>query len=376
MVSIDDVVHVLPLVSAILWAFIGIGASGRYGVTSPFVRALTLFCLLVSAGCLLDWYLMTFVHASDPALAYAVVELRTSLLAIASLVILLASKWISRGHSWYDPLLALPVAGSVGLIWTVMMTSVRQASWGPEFGRNASAYGLFVVQEVAYYLVAIAFAVSLIRGRSDLPRRLRRPALLSVGSLVVLVGLWIPTNVYTNLVRSDAPPLFSSVAFIPAAMVAVAFMGRTVDEMGEIFRAVSAVERRVSALYVFYKSGEPLVAVGTSRSLPIEAEQLQGVLEIVGNFVETSMKGYHGYSVTAMHFDRLGIMAVRGQYTIVAAVYEGAAYDALRSELLRELRDFESRRWDQLQSWESASSIAEEVADDLAALLRKPTETR
>lgn len=374
---IDDVVwllpRVLPLVSAALWALIGFGASGRYGGTSPFVRALTLFGLLVSAACLVDWYMIVFVNAGDANLARIVIEVRTSLFAVASLVILLASKWISLGHSWYDPLFALPVVGSIGLIWAGMYVSVSPSSWGPQFGRNLLNYGLFVVQEVAYFITAAILALNLLVRRRDLPRRLRRPAYLSVGALLAFVALLLPTNVFTAFVQTGLPPLFTSVLSIPALMIALAYLGRTREEMGEIFRAVSEVEHRLLALYVFYRSGEPLVAVGSARSLPIDAEQLQGVLDLVGNFVETSMRKFRGYATTSMRFERMGILAVRGEFAIVAAVYEEAAYDALRSELQRSLETFEANHREELATLDGASRIADVVADDLFRLLKSPS---
>ncbi len=374
---IDDVVHTVPLLSAALWAFLSVGAFARYSVASPFVRALTLFSILVAAGCFVDWYLLTSFNPNAPSFAIILANLRTSLLAVASLVILLASKWLARGHSRYDALLVIPVVVALLVIWGGMTSSVSPAPGGePVFGRNLILFGVFVVQEVAYYLVACAFALSVVVGRADLPSRLRRPALLSIAALLAFVILWLPTNVYVAFSNLQEPSLFSSVMVIPAAMVAVAFVPRTKDELGEIFRAVSEVERRVQALYVFYRSGEPLAAVAAGRTFPIEAEQLEGILEIIGNFVETSMKRFQGYAVTAMRFDRLGIVAVRGQFLIVAAVYEGAAYDAIRSELLRSLRDFEKARAASLTDWEGASRIAEQVADDLSRLLQPPASSK
>lgn len=375
--AIEDLVQYLPLVSAALWLLVGVGAFARYGLSSPFVRALALFCVLVSAWALVDWYFLTYTDAGDPLvptpfIPILVSNIRASILAVASLVILLASKWITRGHSRYDALLALPVLGSLAVIWTGMTTGAQQVAWGPQLVRDPIRYGLFVIQASAYFAAAIVFALSLAAGRHDVPPRLRRPALLSIGGLVLFVVLWLSTNVYTNLTQSPGQPLFSSVLFIPALMDVFAFAPRTPEEMGEIFRAVSRVERRVIGLYVFYRSGEPLVAVGASRSLPIEAEQLEGILNIVGNFVETSMRRFRGYTTTSMNFDRLGILAVRGEFVIVAAVFEGPAYDALRSELRRSMQSFETAHRAELETWEGASRIADAVADDLSALIRRP----
>ncbi|HII39677.1 MAG TPA: hypothetical protein HA326_00460 [Thermoplasmata archaeon] len=367
----NDLAYVLPLVSAALWLLVGLGAFGRYGLTSPFVRALAVFCLLVSAWAFLDWFFLNFTWP-DALLARTVSNVRASTLAVASLVVLLASKWITRGHSRYDVLLALPVLGAFAIIWTGMTLDVVAAPWGPQLLRDPVRYGLYVLQPLIYFVVAAVLSVSLVRGRRDLPRRLLIPTLLSIGGLIVLVVLWLSTNVYTDLTHGGGQPLFSSVLFIPALMVAVAFVRRTPEEMGEVFRAVSDVERHVTALYVFYRTGEPLVAVGASRTLPMEAEQLEGILSLVGDFVDRSMKQFTGYAVTSMHFEHLGILAVRGEFVIVATVFEGPAYDALRSELRRSIQAFEAAHRGELQTWEGAAHIADAVADDLSALLQRP----
>jgi len=360
------------LVSAVLWFSVAMGAFGRYGLTSPFVRALALFCSLVGAWSLLDWYFLSLMDANDQLAAIVVSNLRASILALSSLVVLLASKWITRGHSRYDWLLALPVAGSLAIVWSGMTVSTQLTSWGPQLLRDPIRYVVYVIQALVYFVAAITFALSVAVGRPDVPPRLSRPALLSIGGLVVFVVLWLSTNVYTNLTQASGQPLFSAVLFIPALMDVLAFARRTPEEMGELFRAVSKVERRALGLYVFYRTGEPLVAVGASRSLPIEAEQLEGVLSIVGDFVETSMRRFRRYAVTSMQFDRLGILAVRGEFVIVAAVFEGPAYDALRSELRRSMEAFEQSHRSELATWEGASRIADALADDLSALLTHP----
>jgi len=53
---------------------------------------------------------------------------------------------------------------------------------------------------------------------------------------------------------------------------------------------------RAIAVYLFYRSGEPLVALASGGNLPIEAEMLEGLLSVVGNFVETSVRGARGYA--------------------------------------------------------------------------------
>src|SRR5438046_10248526 len=95
---------------------------------------------------------------------------------------------------------------------------------------------------------------------------------------------------------------------------------------------------RAIAVYLFYRSGEPLVALAAGRDLPIEAETLEGLLSVVGNFIETSVRGSRGYATTAMRYDEFGIVAVRGEFVLGSRVNDGSAHDTLTGDLRRVAR--------------------------------------
>ncbi len=365
----------LPLVSAACWLAIGIWPFVRYRYGSPFQRTLTAAALLLGVYAIVDWVFLQvnwIFPASYHDAAILMSEVRASVFSVAVVLLFLASKWLYLGHARYDAVLVVPALASLAVIWGGMTTDVAVAEWGPQLIRDPALYAGWVGVQMVYILAAVAMTFALFRARRDMPHRLRWRIVWSAASLLAILAAWSTTNVYNNLTQTAGVPWFSSLLIVPAAIVIAAFLPLSPEEIGDVYRAVSGVERHVTALYVFYRGGEPLAAVASGQKFPIEAEQLQGVLEIVGNFVETSMKQFRGYTVTAMRFDRLGIVAVRGEFIIVAAVYEGPAYDALRSELLRGVRDFEARRWERLATWEGASGIAEEVADDLSRLLKRP----
>jgi hypothetical protein len=373
----DVLLLVLPLVSAVLWLAVGIWPFWRYRFASPFQRSLSGAALLLASYALVDWFFLNtadFVPTVNTNVLITLAEIRGTLLTLAFLLVLLLSKWLYFGHSRADVPIALVAIGSLALVWGGMTVDVRlpTGGWGPVLQRNQLAYVVWLAVQLAYIAAAVVMILGIYAARRDLPKRLRNRIAASAGALLALMVAWVSTNVYATLVPGGGIPWFSSLLWIPAGVFIATFLTLGTEEIGEIFRAISAVERRVNAIYVFYRSGEPLVALGSGRNLPIEPEQLQGILELVGDFVETSMKEVRSYAVTSMHFDRLGLLAVRGQYIIVAAVYEGPAYDALRSELLRALRDFEERRWKELSTWEGASRIAEEVADELSFLVHRP----
>ena len=327
------------------------------------------FALLIGVWAFLDWI---FLGLTDANLAILVSNVRISVFTLAMLALVLASVWIYLGHSRYYLLLVLPVVLSLALIWIGMTKGVEFLSWGPRLIRDRTLYSLWALQGLAYLGTSIVLTTALYLKRKDLTSRIRRRIFWTSGSLLAILAIWLSTNMYNNVTQSAGIPWLSSLLVIPGAIILVVLGPLSSEQLGELFRAVSAVDQRVIATYLFYKTGEPLVALSSSRSFPIEAEQLEGVLAVVGNFVETSMSSAKGYGVTAMRYDRLGILAVRGQYVIAAAVYDGAAYDALRSELVRIVRNLEQKRRHQLQTWEDATKSAEAVAEDFSNLLYRP----
>ncbi len=366
---VEDLLRILPLVSAILWLGMGIGPILRYRFFSPFERSLMVFAVLIGVWAFLDWI---FLGLTDANLAILVSNVRISVFTFATLALVLASVWIYLGHSRYDLLLVLPVVMSLALIWIGMTKGVEFLSWGPRLIRDRTLYSLWALQGLAYLGTSIVLTTALYFKRKDLPSHIRRRIFWTSGSLLAILTIWLSTNIYNNVTQSAGIPWLSSLLVIPAAIILVALAPLSSEQLGELFRAVSAVDQRVIATYLFYKTGEPLVALSSGRSFPIEAEQLEGVLAVVGNFVETSVSSARGYGVTAMRYDRLGIVAARGRYVIAAAVYDGAAYDALRSELLRIVRTLEQKREGQLQTWEDATKAAEAVAEELSNLVYRP----
>jgi len=98
---------------------------------------------------------------------------------------------------------------------------------------------------------------------------------------------------------------------------------------------------------------------------------MQSILSVVGSFVETSLASGSAYGVTALRFDAQGAVAVRGRHVIAAALYDGPAYDAVRSELVRIVRGFEAANVRELETWEGATTVAEAAADELSRLLSR-----
>jgi len=360
-----DALRIVSIGSGIAWWAVGIVPAIRTRLASSSERAFAATAFLLGGWAFLD--------AMNPAIAgvaqspdVVFLGLRVTLITFAALALLLTTKWIARGPSRYDPLLVLPIIGSLGVVWTGLPSRAGNPSWG---------YGLWASQQVVYVAASGVLLASLYRGRKDPSADFRGRSAGTVGILVVAVAVSLSANIYETLTSNLGELWASSSLIVPAILVLVAIVPLSVDDWNQAFRGGSAIQERVTAIYMFYRTGEPLVALASSRNLPIGAEQLEGLLAVVGNFVETSVPLSRGYAVTAMRYEGLGIVAVRGEFVIVAAVYDGPVYDALRGELTRALKVFEERSWRQLGTWEDATSVAEAAADELSNFLEHPERT-
>src|SRR2546427_426545 len=227
----------------------------------------------------------------------------------------------------------------------------------------------------AFFLAGWAFLDALYPVLSGTSPDFRWRSIGTLGILLVAVALSLSANIDETLTSTFDELWSASFLIVPAALILAAILPLSRDDWNRAFRGASAIQERVTAIYMFYRTGEPLVALASSRNLPIGAEQLEGLLAVVGNFVETSVPLSAGYAVTAMRYEGLGIVAVRGEFVIVAAVYDGPAHDALRGELTRALKTFEERSRRQLGTWEAATSITEEAANELSNFLEHPERT-
>src|SRR2546425_573468 len=264
-----DAPHIVSLVSGIAWLAVGLIPVIRTRLASRLERGLAATAFFLAGWAFLD-ALYPVLSGTSPDLVF--IGFRLTFITFGTLALLLTVKWVARGPSRYDPLLVLPVIGSLGLAWTELPARAGSPSWG---------YGVWAAQQIAYVGASLVLTISSVRGRAG------------------------PST---------------------------AFRWRSIGTLGIL-------------------------------------------LAVVGNFVETSVPLSAGYAVTAMRYEGLGIVAVRGEFVIVAAVYDGPAHDALRGELTRALKTFEERSRRQLGTWEDATSITEEAANELSNFLEHPERT-
>src|SRR3989441_13093708 len=169
-----DALGIVPVASAIGWWAVGIVSAVRSRVASPFERALATASFLIGALAFVTPYASVSV---DGPLS----DLRLTFIALATLLVLLATKWISRGHSRYDALLVVPVIASLALVWDGFVPNGFDAEW--------PSYVFWALQQIPYLAAAIVLWGTLYRRRGGLATRLPQRLFLDVGGLVLVLAI-------------------------------------------------------------------------------------------------------------------------------------------------------------------------------------------
>ena len=123
-----------------------------------------------------------------------------------------------------------------------------------------------------------------------------------------------------------------------------------------------AEEKNVRAVYLFHRSGDPLVTVASDAVLPLESTHLQPVLSAVRDFVDSPEPAGHGIQQTTRRFGEEAVVGVRGQFVSACAVFHGRGDGNIRRDLVRFVREFEERNENRLGSWEEATTLAGEAS--------------
>jgi len=128
-------------------------------------------------------------------------------------------------------------------------------------------------------------------------------------------------------------------------------------------------EKNVRAVYLFHRSGDPLVAVASDAVLPFESKHLEPLLGAVRDFVDSPEPAGHGIQQTTRRFGEEGVVGVRGQFVSACVVFHGRGDGNIRRDLVRFVREFEERNEDRLGSWEEATTLAGEASLALTSLM-------
>ena len=128
-------------------------------------------------------------------------------------------------------------------------------------------------------------------------------------------------------------------------------------------------EKSVRAVYLFHRSGDPLVTVASEAVPPFESTQLEPVLGAVRDFIESPEPAGRGIQQTTRRFGEEGVVGVRGQFVSACVVFRGRGEGIIRRDLVRFVRDFEERNESRLGSWEEAASLAGEASLAMTSLM-------
>jgi hypothetical protein len=363
----------LPLASAGAWFAVAVGPAVRFRLGSPLERSFALFAFLLGVWAGLDWAFLSLGDPSQADLAVTLSNARVSVAMVAALALLLAAKWLYLGHAPWDALLALPVAAGLVVPWTGLVSGIAFTASGPQVFRDPVRYAICAGEEIAYFGAAAVFLVAVYFRRKAMPRRLRWRGLAVGASFLLSLWIWLSTNVYGYFAQDASVRWLSSFLVVPALVVLAAFAPLSEEDLGALFRALSAVEERVIAVYLYYADGQPVVALTSSKSFDIEAEQAERMIGIARDFMNDGLRTGQSFKATTLRSGDKGLVAVSSQHVTAAALCASTVYDAILSELLHFVREFERGHAASLGTWEQATRVADSAARGLSPLLYRPT---
>src|SRR5437660_9436165 len=89
-------------------------------------------------------------------------------------------------------------------------------------------------------------------------------------------------------------------------------------------------EKNVRAVYLFHRSGDPLVTVASEAVPPFESTQLEPVLGAVRDFIESPEPAGRGIQQTTRRFGEEGVGGGRGRFVSACVVFGGRADGLIR----------------------------------------------
>jgi len=364
--------QILPLVAAGTWFVLAGLRIRRNRLASPLEIALTVFPILLGTWIVLDWARFGLLAGQPDAVVVGVSIVGLAIISGAVLALLLSAKWLLLGHSRWDALLAVPPALALLPMPFGGIGPFEAAEWGVAVNVDAALFLPWAAVQLAYVLGAVVLLGGLSARLRPPDQKLHRLFLGIAGGFLLLFVIGSLSAVSSLVTGPTGYPWYSSAMALPAAALLAVFLRLGPEDLADLLRALSRMEERVVAVQAFYRDGQPLVSLSARRLGDIDTGNIQGILRTIEAFVETSLPLSRGYAVTGVRFEGQGVLAVRGQYIIGVAVYDGPAYDAVRSGLVRAVREFEDEHWAALGTWEGAARLVEAAAQKLSTVLGAP----
>jgi hypothetical protein len=128
-------------------------------------------------------------------------------------------------------------------------------------------------------------------------------------------------------------------------------------------------EPNVRAMYLFHRSGDPIVTMASEVVEPLPPTLLEPVLGAVREFVGGEDLAGRRMAQTSQRFGEEGFVGVRGQYVSACAVIHGRGDGPIRRDLVRFVEAFEARNAERLETWEAATSCVGEASEAMVALM-------
>ncbi len=354
MVAPPDLLLQLPLVSSLVWFANGLWPWAR-GLRTSLEKAFVAGSLLVGLWTLLDWAVL---RTGDLNVAAVLLRARITMLCLASLAFVYFGRWLTHPRGPVDVVAVVPVAATVGIVWTLLASGVEATSWGPLLVGDPVWYAVLVVQVAAYLTLAFVDIGRALRGATFTSRATRSKLVAIFAALMVAMVSWLATNVYSAFSTTGGFPGFSSLLIVPGVLVLLFLAPVSTSSLVALTRRLSISRARPFAAMWFHNSGRALAQLVLPGYPVPETAGFAGVWRALDHVLSTEFKSNPGSLRGFQHGD-FAFVVEKGRGLTLAVLLRGRPSEGLRSEMRNAVRDFEGAHSDRLATWEGAEGLAE-----------------
>ena len=364
LIALADLALDLPLASGIVWLANGLWPWFRGLRTSP-ERAFVAASVLLGTWALLDWL---FLHTTDLDLAILISKVRITAFSLTWLMFLYFGRWLSRTRSWADYLAILPVLVSIVLSWTVITNGAYLVDGIPRLRRDPGWYAVFFVQTAVYLALAFGY-IGWDVWKAEFAAAATRNKLAAIFSaLVITMGVWMSTNAWASLTQNGGFPALSSVLVVPGVLVLAFLAPFSRKDLVAMWRKLQVSPSRPFAAIWFHNSGQPLAQVVLPGEASPDAATLADLSQAIDHVLVEGLHSGPG-ALRQLQHEKHSFVFEKGRDLTLVVLLRGSPSQGLRSELRGTVRGFEDAHRTELESWESASALAEEALNALDEVL-------
>lgn len=352
MVSLVDVLKILPALSAVIWFSLAALQVYRDRIHT-WTEAFFLFaCFFTGLYALSDLF---FFLAPFPATA---ARLSISSLTFSSVFFLLFTQaYVGRIRRIQFGLILPPVI-LLPLIWWTMVRGVIEVGEIRYGEFDLTWFGVWLLAIVAYASVGIVNLYRIFAAVKEQSAQLARRTGRLFMVFVIIFFLGLLTNGLEGIFRLPFPPPFSTLLAIPGAFAFATLYPGTRQRISEAMRRFQARRYTIHNGFLVYNDGTLIGSSSKMGATEIDRDLFSATLDVIQNFMRTSFPLFAGKSLKTIEHGELKILLERGKHCYLAVVLEGEESDLLRRQMRDELLGFEERNRAALTKWRGVQEDA------------------